>query len=165
MSRDSDLVSGSVGDPATTMTSVRPPLRAFLALRVFLSDRLFWYPLKATVPQTTMTTPVRTLCLATQFCTCSSRDTTTTATGGWMGGLGRMESGIHRDDASVSRTACAARSTFWSMKSATTSEYWRRCTGMLESCTAKPRSAGQGQEGFFKYEDSPCLGTAGHRRT
>lgn len=56
-----------------------------------------------------------------------------TATGGRAGGLGRIESGIHFDPASVSRTTSAARSTLWSMKSATSLEYLRRWTGMLES--------------------------------
>ncbi len=41
MSSDSDLVNGRVGDPAMTMTSVRPPFLARFALRVFLSQRLF----------------------------------------------------------------------------------------------------------------------------
>lgn len=41
ISKASDFVNGSIGDPAMTTTSTLPPLRAFLALRVLRNDRLF----------------------------------------------------------------------------------------------------------------------------
>lgn len=41
MSRARDFVSGRVGEPAITTTSVRPPFLAFFALRTFLAEQLF----------------------------------------------------------------------------------------------------------------------------
>lgn len=45
MSSDSDLVSGSAGDPAMTTTSSLPPLRARFARRVFRPSLLLLYVL------------------------------------------------------------------------------------------------------------------------
>ncbi len=42
-SSDSDRVRGRAGEPATTTTSMRPPLRARLARRVFRHRAVLWY--------------------------------------------------------------------------------------------------------------------------
>jgi hypothetical protein len=66
MSKDRDLVNGSVGEPAMTTTSVRPPFLARFALLVLRMYLLVWYPLNTTVPQVTIRTAVRILCRDTQ---------------------------------------------------------------------------------------------------
>src|SRR5690349_8817653 len=114
ISRARDLVKGKVGEPAMTITSVRPPFLALFALLVFLHKRLARYPLYATVPKTTTTTPVTILCLTTQSWMRSSRERARADTGAGGGGIGRICSGIHRADERVSRTTSAARSTWTS---------------------------------------------------
>ena len=113
MSSANDLVSGSEGDPAITTTSSLAPFLAFFARLVFLLDLVPCTVLYTTVPAITTTTPVRTLCLATQSWTCWRRDAAmAAAAGARTGGEGRMESGIHGFDERFSRTTCAAWSTF-----------------------------------------------------
>lgn len=61
ISNDKDLVNGSMGDPATTTTSSRPPLRARFARRVLRSSLPARTVLYVAYPKLTIMMPVRIL--------------------------------------------------------------------------------------------------------
>ena len=81
-------------------------------------------------------------------------------TDGAARGRGLAYSGSHGIEERVSRTTSAARSTLWSMNSATSLEYLRTWTGMLDSCVpesvpgrvARTERKGMGAGGWgFSY--------------
>jgi len=109
-SRASDRVSGRAGEPATTTTSTRPPLRDRLARRFLRMDTLALYVRYTTVPVVRRMKPVKSLCLEIQFWNLSSAPTGMATIAGGGGGGGRSCSGTH---SAVARTSLIVLAT-WS---------------------------------------------------